>query len=122
MCALEGFLYAFGGWVGEDIGGSIERYDPSTNQWTLTSKMPEPRFSMGICTYSNLIFLVGGCTHSRRHMQELVAYDPVGLFTQKLNTSASLGPNICFCVYYIRIDAFALTASLLRWEGKQAKT
>ena len=87
MCALEGFLYAFGGWVGEDIGGSIERYDPSTNQWTLTSKMPEPRFSMGICTYSNLIFLVGGCTHSRRHMQELVAYDPVGLFSQKLNKS-----------------------------------
>jgi hypothetical protein len=26
MCALDGFLYAFGGWVGEDIGGSIERY------------------------------------------------------------------------------------------------
>ena len=77
MCALDGFLYAFGGWVGEDIGGSIERYDPVSNQWTLTSKMPEPRFSMGICTYNNLIFLVGGCTHSRRHMQELVAFDPV---------------------------------------------
>ena len=55
------------------------RYDPSKNEWTLTSKMPEPRFSMGICTYNNLIFLVGGCTHSRRHMQELVAYDPVSL-------------------------------------------
>ena len=48
MCALDGFLYAFGGWVGEDIGGSIERYDPGVNEWTLTSKMPEPRFSMGI--------------------------------------------------------------------------
>jgi hypothetical protein len=26
MCALDGFIYAFGGWVGEDIGDSIERY------------------------------------------------------------------------------------------------
>ena len=38
MCALDGYLYAFGGWVGEDIGGSIERYDPATNCWTLTAK------------------------------------------------------------------------------------
>ncbi len=25
MCAVAGKIYAFGGWVGEDIGGSIER-------------------------------------------------------------------------------------------------
>ena len=33
MCAHDGFLYAFGGWVGEDIGGSIERYDTVTDRW-----------------------------------------------------------------------------------------
>ena len=32
MCAHNGFLYAFGGWVGEDIGGMIERYDPITDR------------------------------------------------------------------------------------------
>lgn len=26
LCAMNGELYAVGGWVGEDIGGSIERY------------------------------------------------------------------------------------------------
>jgi len=77
MCSLDGYIYAFGGWVGEDIGGSIERYDPEGNQWHLVSKMPEPRFSMGICAYNGVIYLVGGCTHSRRHMQELVGFDPV---------------------------------------------
>ncbi len=25
MCALDGYVYAFGGWVGMDIGGTIER-------------------------------------------------------------------------------------------------
>lgn len=39
--------------------------------------MQEPRFSMGIISYQGLIYIVGGCTHSRRHMQELVAYNPV---------------------------------------------
>ena len=79
MCALDGYLYAFGGWVGEDIGGTIERYDPLKDQWEYLTKMQEPRFSMGICVYDKLIYLVGGCTHSRRHMQELVSYNPVSL-------------------------------------------
>ena len=79
MCALDGYLYAFGGWVGEDIGGTIERYDPVKDQWEYLTKMQEPRFSMGICVYDGLIYLVGGCTHSRRHMQELVSYNPVSI-------------------------------------------
>ena len=77
MCSLNGYLYAFGGWVGEDIGGAIERYDPSNDQWTVVAKMEEPRFSMGIVVYDGRIYLMGGCTHSRRHMQELVSYNPV---------------------------------------------
>ena len=70
----------FIGWVGEDIGGTIERYDPAKDQWEYLTKMQEPRFSMGICVYDGLIYLVGGCTHSRRHMQELVSYNPVSLY------------------------------------------
>ena len=31
----------------------------------------DERFSMGIVTYQGLIYIVGGCTHSRRHMQVL---------------------------------------------------
>ena len=81
MCALDGYLYAFGGWVGEDIGGTIERYNPTKDQWEYLTKMQEPRFSMGICVYDSLIYLVGGCTHSRRHMQELVSYNPVNLLS-----------------------------------------
>ena len=73
------FLNFFIGWVGEDIGGTIERYDPAKDQWEYLTKMQEPRFSMGICVYDGLIYLVGGCTHSRRHMQELVSYNPVSL-------------------------------------------
>ena len=55
MCALDGYLYAFGGWVGEDIGGTIERYNPTKDQWEYLTKMQEPRFSMGICVYDSLL-------------------------------------------------------------------
>ena len=44
LCAFDNSLYAFGGWVGEDIGGSIENYDPVTDEWKLVDNMPEPRF------------------------------------------------------------------------------
>ncbi|XP_076046546.1 actin-binding protein IPP-like isoform X2 [Oratosquilla oratoria] len=77
LCAHDGFLYAFGGWVGEDIGGSIERYDPIQDEWRLESNMPEARFSMGVIAREGLIYIVGGCTHSQRHLQDLLCYNPV---------------------------------------------
>ena len=99
MCALDGYLYAFGGWVGEDIGGTIERYDPVKDQWEYLTKMQEPRFSMGICVYDSLIYLVGGCTHSRRHMQELVSYNPVINFsTLHSLIKSSLLKMMLFCM------------------------
>lgn len=77
LCAHEGYLYAFGGWVGEDIGGSIERYDPIADEWRLESNMPEARFSMGVVEHHGLIYIVGGCTHSQRHLHDLLCYNPV---------------------------------------------
>ena len=87
LVAVNGCLYAFGGWVGEDIGGSIEMYDPGLNEWRMQGTMTEPRFSMGIVSHQGLIYIVGGCTHSRRHMQELVSYNPV---TNEWSTLANM--------------------------------
>ena len=49
----------------------------SNFRWSVVGKMEEPRFSMGTVVYDGLIYLVGGCTHSRRHMHELVSFNPV---------------------------------------------
>ena len=37
---------------------------------------------MGTVVYDGLIYLVGGCTHTRRHMQELVSYNPVRIINE----------------------------------------
>ena len=44
LAAVDGCLYAFGGWVGEDIGGSIEMYDPALNEWRMQGTMQDPRW------------------------------------------------------------------------------
>jgi actin-binding protein IPP len=48
LCALGGTLFAIGGWIGEDIGDSIESYDPIRKTWQTVDKLQEPRFSMGV--------------------------------------------------------------------------
>ena len=48
LCAHGEHLYAFGGWIGAEIGNSLERYDPETNTWSMVGHMPTPRFAMGV--------------------------------------------------------------------------
>ena len=36
-CQVKIIIYV--GWVGEDIGGSIEMYDPGLNEWRMQGKM-----------------------------------------------------------------------------------
>jgi hypothetical protein len=35
-------LFLVGGWIGEDIGGSIESFDPIKGMWQMVGEMPEP--------------------------------------------------------------------------------
>lgn len=34
-------------------------------------------FSMGVVEHHGLIYIVGGCTHSQRHLHDLLCYNPV---------------------------------------------
>ena len=50
--------FRIGGWIGEDIGDSIENYDPISKKWQIVDKLPEPRFSMGVVSHVDKIFCV----------------------------------------------------------------
>lgn len=40
--------------------------------------MPQKfNFSMGVVEHHGLIYIVGGCTHSQRHLHDLLCYNPV---------------------------------------------
>ena len=63
--------------VNQNYSKSAQVYTSLYCRWSIVGKMEEPRFSMGTVVFGGLIYLVGGCTHTRRHMQELVSYNPV---------------------------------------------
>lgn len=77
LCTLGQKLLAVGGWIGDDIGGSMECYDPETDTWSMMGDMPEARFSMGVVSFEGLIYIVGGCTTTTRHLPDLISYNPV---------------------------------------------
>ena len=48
VVSLGGFLYAAGGNNGSSSLGSVERYDPHTNQWSAIQPMNVKRAGVGL--------------------------------------------------------------------------
>ena len=47
LCAVDNQLYAIGGWVGSEIGDTIERYSAEDNTWEITCNVNTLRYAMG---------------------------------------------------------------------------
>lgn len=54
LTGWNGRLLALGGWVGSDMGASVEIYDPVADEWTMLGRMPEPRFAMGVVNFEGV--------------------------------------------------------------------
>lgn len=55
----NGFIYALGGFDGTHRLNTCERYDPSTNQWTLIASMNVARSDAHACTIEDKIYITG---------------------------------------------------------------
>ena len=47
MCSLDNSLYAVGGWVGSEIGGTVEKYNPDVNKWSVIAHCRSLKCWMG---------------------------------------------------------------------------
>lgn len=56
---LNGLIYAMGGFNGEIRMNSVERYDPTTNQWSLIESMNYVRSDAHACVVDNKIYIIG---------------------------------------------------------------
>lgn len=43
-----------GGWIGSEIGKTMERYDPEENKWEVIGSMAVPRYYFGCCELQGL--------------------------------------------------------------------
>lgn len=43
------YCASLGGWIGSEIGKTMERYDPEENKWEVIGSMAVPRYYFGCC-------------------------------------------------------------------------
>jgi N-acetylneuraminic acid mutarotase len=58
--ALEGNLYAIGGWNGETILQSCEKYYPDRDEWVEIAELPYPLCLMQVGVLCGKLYVVGG--------------------------------------------------------------
>jgi N-acetylneuraminic acid mutarotase len=79
---LGGRIYAIGGQHHHDsqlvTQGTVEAYNPGTNQWTLRASIPKPRGHISNSTFvlDGRIVVAGGETSSGVRIADVNAYDP----------------------------------------------
>ena len=58
-CAVDERIYVFGGWIGAEIGKSVEFYDAQRKNWTVIDSFGGvPRYAMGVVEYNGEIYFV----------------------------------------------------------------
>ncbi|XP_048845794.1 actin-binding protein IPP isoform X3 [Brienomyrus brachyistius] len=71
------YLYAIGGWIGSEIGKTMERYDPAENKWEIIGSMSVPRYYFGCCELQGFIYVIGGISDEGMELRSAEVYDPI---------------------------------------------
>uniref|UniRef100_A0A8D1X022 BTB domain-containing protein n=1 Tax=Sus scrofa TaxID=9823 RepID=A0A8D1X022_PIG len=77
VCVCYGAIYALGGWIGAEIGNTIERFDPDENKWEVVGNMAVSRYYFGCCEMQGLIYVVGGISNEGIELRSFEVYDPL---------------------------------------------
>ncbi|KAG7263808.1 hypothetical protein CRUP_006576 [Coryphaenoides rupestris] len=115
VCPCHGALYAFGGWIGSEIGKTVERYDPEENKWEVIGSMPfhattlaavsykekwvevasmsTARAGVSVSAVNGLLYAVGGRATSR-DFSAPVTVDSVEIYDPHLDTWTAVGNMI----------------------------
>jgi len=87
VAALNGSLYAVGGYYRVDALGTVEAYDPGTNSWTTKAPMPTARLGLGVGVVNGVLYTVGGFIPFVGYVGTVEVYNPM---TNTWTTRASL--------------------------------
>ena len=60
VAAMNGRLYAVGGWDGRQRLSSVESYDPERNVWSNIADLSVPRGGAGVAVVDGVLYCVGG--------------------------------------------------------------
>ena len=77
--ATNSYIFSIGGYSGEAILGSAERYDMRTNRWEEIASMRTPRRNVGVAVIESLLYAVGGSNRddgTRSNLNSMERYHP----------------------------------------------
>jgi N-acetylneuraminic acid mutarotase len=73
---LNGFIYVIGGWDGQEIVKTVEKYNTVTKEWTKVSHFQHMRMKSGVAALDGKIYVVGGCLQTYETCYNSDVYDP----------------------------------------------
>ncbi|KAK3100035.1 hypothetical protein FSP39_013760 [Pinctada imbricata] len=77
MAALDGYIYAIGGYDGTLKLSTVERYCPHTNKWTYVTSLPFPISTVMAASLNGHLYCAGGVVDPSNYCVDLFQrYDP----------------------------------------------
>jgi len=73
---LNGSIYIIGGWDGQVMVKTVEKFCPSSNLWETISEYADIRMKSGIAVMDGKIYLVGGCVQTLETCYKAEMFDP----------------------------------------------
>ncbi|XP_051881656.1 kelch-like protein 24 [Pristis pectinata] len=77
MVALQGKIYAVGGFNGFSRISSVECYDPSLNCWSLRTPLLEAVSSAAVTVCLNKVHVIGGALNDKLNSTKVQSFDPL---------------------------------------------
>ncbi|XP_048874372.1 kelch-like protein 24 [Brienomyrus brachyistius] len=124
MTALQGKLYAVGGFNGHQRLSSVECYSAYDNQWQEVAPLLLPVSSAALVACSGKLYIIGGALSENCNTDKVQCYDPVNdqwsymapsPFTQRCISATTFDDNI-YVVGGLLDDIYKYTPSLDTWS------
>ncbi|XP_078258106.1 kelch-like protein 24 [Rhinoraja longicauda] len=77
MVAIQGKLYAVGGFNGFSRMSSVECYNAAQNRWTFQAPLLEAVSSAAIAACLNKVLVIGGALSDKKNSNKVQSYDPL---------------------------------------------
>ncbi|XP_078491173.1 kelch-like protein 12 [Ciona intestinalis] len=80
-------LYSLGGWDGKQVISSVERYDPSLDEWKDVASMQTPRQWFVAVVFNNVVYAIGGYDgkQSLKSVEKYNVDDDTWVYVENMN-------------------------------------
>jgi len=73
---LNGCIYVIGGWNGQGVVKSVEKFNPKQGTWQEISKYTDIRMKSGVAALDGKLYVVGGCLQTLETCYKAEVFDP----------------------------------------------